>query len=175
MRRGKFLVWFVLTSTVIALGQAQKLGFSDAAAPPFIVRMQRTGPGKDVCAIVRGDGLFHVEQETSNDLEVAEGVLSEEELAALKTVLSEKGLVALTQQAITVPLMIRESDKLQISILRPPLTQNLIFLDRESRRPFDPFLKPLLHWMDILQSHSHGALDERRGSNQLFTTPQETI
>jgi hypothetical protein len=91
---------------------------------------------------VRGDGLFHVEQETSNRVDIAEGILDEAELAALKTVLSNQELAAVDQQKIPVPLMISERDALQISIPRSPSTQNIKFVDRESRRPFDKFIEP---------------------------------
>jgi hypothetical protein len=162
----KLLLWFVVSSAAaFAWDQAQKPGFADPGALPFIVRIQRTRSGKGTCAIVRGDGLFHVEQETSNHLEIAEGILDDGELAALKTVLSEKELAALTQQKIPVPLMITERDVLQISILRSPVTQNLTFLDRESRSPFDEFIDPLLHWMDILQKHPQTKVDEYSGRN----------
>ena len=146
--RSTLLLWVVVTLEPLACPQTQQLKFADPAALPFIVRLQRTRPDKFVCAIVRGDGLFHVEQETSNRVEIAEGTLDAAELAALKTVLSNQELAALDQQKIPVPLMISERDALQISILRSPSTQNIKFVDRESRRPFDKFIDPLLHWMD---------------------------
>jgi hypothetical protein len=164
------LLWFVVSLAALASGQTQKLEFADSGALPFIVRMQRTRSDRNVCTIVRGDGLFHVEQETSNHVEIAEGNLEGGELAALKAALGNKELAALTQQKIPVPLipvpvMFSQPDVLQFSILRSSLTQNLAFVDRESRRPFDAFIDPLLHWMDLLQRHPQAKLDEYSARN----------
>lgn len=112
-----------------------------------------------------GDGLFHLERETASRIEVLEGVLGDLELADVKGALNERRLAELTQQRITVPLLTTERDTLNVSILRSPFTQNLTFMDRESRRPFDEFITPLLHWMDALQKHSHPTLDEYSGRN----------
>jgi hypothetical protein len=166
----KLLLWFVVTLEALACAQTQKLEVAPLAVPPFIFRIQRTRSDRNACAIVRGDGLFHVEQETPNRLEVAEGTLDDGELAALKTVLGNKDLAALTQQKIPVPLipippMFSERDVLQISILRSSFTQNAAFPDRESRRPFDEFVDALLHWMDLLQKHPRTKLDEYSARN----------
>jgi hypothetical protein len=168
--RHKLLLWFVVTLEALASGQTQKPEVADPAALPFIFRIQRTRPDRDVCAIVRGDGLFHVEQETPNRLEIAEGTLDDGELTALKTGLGNQELAALTQQKIPVPLipvspMFSQRDVLQISILRSSFTQNIAFPDRESRRPFDEFIEPPLHWMDLLQKHSHTTRDEFSARN----------
>jgi hypothetical protein len=154
-----------LAASVVSLAQAQKPTFSDPAAPPFLVRLQRITSGRDICALVRGDGLFHVERETSNHFEGMEGLLNDSELASLRAVLNNHDLIALSQRQIAVPLAITERDELRISILRSPLTQNLTFLDRESRHPQDDFIQPLIQWIDVLQKHSHAALEEYSGRN----------
>lgn len=158
-------VWFILVVNLPAFGQTQKPAFSDPTAPPFLVRLQRTTSDRDVCALIRGDGLFHLERQTGSRFEALEGVLDEPELADVKRVLNEKELAELAQQNIAVPLLMTERDVLRISILRSPFTQNLTFLDRESRRPFDNLITPLLKWMDALQRHSHTTLDEYSGRN----------
>jgi hypothetical protein len=117
--------------------------------------------------------LFHVERETGRRVEVSEGSLDESELAAVRDALNGKELVALSQQRISIPLVMTERDEVRISILRSPLTQNLTFLDRESRRPFDDFITPLLRWMDVLQKHSHTTLDEYSGRNNCLP-PRKT-
>jgi len=96
---------------------------------------------------------------------VSEGTLDDAELADLKAVLSNEDLAALSQEKITVPLVMTERDEFLLSILRSPLTQNLTFIDRESRRPFDSFINPLLHWIDELQHHPHTSLGEFEGRN----------
>lgn len=163
----------ILVVNLLAFGQTQKPAFSDPMAPPFLVRLQRTTSDRDVCALIRGDGLFHLERETASRFEVLEGVLDEPELDDVKLVLNEKELAELTQQRIAVPLLTTERDTLRISILRSPFTQNLTFLDRESRRPFDNLITPLLHWMDALQKHSHTTLDEYSGRNNCLP-PRKT-
>ena len=157
-------LWFILVVN-LAFTQPQKPAFSDPTAPAFLVRLQRSTSDRDVCALIRGDGLFHLERETSSHLEVSEGVLDDSELADVKAALNERRLAELTQQRITVPLLTTGQDTLNVSILRSPLTQNLTFIDRESRRPFDEFITPLVQWMDALQKHSHTTLDEYSGRN----------
>jgi hypothetical protein len=163
------LFWFVVTLEALACAQTQQAEVAGQPAPPFIFRVQRTRSDRDACAIVRDDGLFHAE-ETSNRVRVVEGTLSNSELAALKTALGNKELAALTQQTIPVPLipvspLFSERDVLQISILRFSFSQNVAFPDRQSRRAFDEFIDPLLHWMDLLQKHSHTERDEDSGLN----------
>ena len=157
-------LWFILVVN-LAFTQPQKPVFSDPTAPPFLVRLQRTTSDRDVCALIRGDGLFHLERETVSHFEVSEGVLDDSELADVKGALNERRLAELTQQRITVPLLTTGRDTLNISILRSPFTQNLTFMDRESRRPFYEFITPLLRWIDALQKHSHTTLDEYSGRN----------
>jgi len=139
--------------------------FSDPAAPSFIVRLQRNQSDKNVCAIVRGDGMFHVESETTNHFEASEGTLDDTELADLNAVLRNSDLAALRQKKITSPLVMTEKDEFVLSILRSPLTQDLVFMNRESRRPFDSFINPLLRWLDALQHHAHTSLGEFVGRN----------
>jgi hypothetical protein len=169
MRPGhKLLLWFAVTSQVVACAQTQKREVADPAAQPFFFRIRRSRLDKAVCAIVRADGFFHMEQETSDHVEIAQGTLDEIELATLKTILGNNGLAALTQQnipaaLIPVPTMMSEPEVLQITVLRSSFTQNVEFPDRESRRPFDEFINPLLHWTDLLQKHSRIKLDEDSG------------
>jgi hypothetical protein len=158
-------LWLLLAVSVNLSAQAQKPAFSDPTGPPFLVRLQRITSDRDVCALVRGDGFFHVEREMSNHFVGLEGVLDESELVSLRAALNNRDLAALSQRQVTVPLVISERDELRISILRSPLTQNLTFLDSESRRPYDDFIRPLLRWIDILQKHSHTPLDEYSGRN----------
>jgi len=153
---------------VSSFAQAPRLAFSDPAAPPFIVRLQRIQSDKNVCALVRGDGLFHVESETTNHFEVSEGTLDDAELANLKAALSNSELTALSQKKITSPLVMTEKDEFLLSILRSPFTQDLIFRDRESRKPFDSFISPLLHWIDTLQHYPHTSLSEFQGRHNCF-------
>ncbi len=171
-RRVCLHLWLALAG-LLAFAQAQAPAFSDPAAPPFLVRLQRTTSDHQVCALVRGDGLFHLERETSNRYEVLEGLLKDQELTDLKSALGDHQLAGLTQQKIAVPLVITERDVLRISILRSPFTQNLAFGDRESRRPFDDFISPLVHLIDILQKHPHKALDEFGGRNNCMP-PRKT-
>jgi hypothetical protein len=122
---------------ISSLAQTPQPPFSDPASPAFIVRLQRTQSDKNVCAIVRGDGLFHVESETTNHFELSEGTLDDAELADLKAALSNSDLAALRQKKITSPLVMTEKDEFVLSILRSPLTHDLVFMDRESRRPLE--------------------------------------
>jgi len=150
---------------ISSFAETPKLSLSDPAAPPFIVRLQRTQSDKNVCAIVRGDGLFHVESETAHHFDVSEGTLDNAELADLKAALSNSDLAGLSQKKIISPLVMTAKDEFVLSILRSSLTQDLIFMDRESRRPFDSFINPLLHWLDALQHHAHTSLGEFAGRN----------
>jgi len=158
---------------ILSFAQTPRPAYSDPAAPPFIVRLQRNRSDKSVCAIVRGDGLFHVESETANHFDVSEGTLDDPELANIKAALSNKEIVALSQQQIPSPLLITNRDEFFISILRSPLTQNLTFTDRESRQPFDDFINPLVHWLDALQHHRHTSLGEFEGRNNCM--PQKKL
>jgi hypothetical protein len=164
--------FIVLVGALTANAQSQRLSFSDPAAPPFFVRLQHTTSDREVCVLVRGDGLFHVERETSDRVEVSEGLLDDAELADLRRSLNEKELAALTQQKIAVPLVTTKRDELLISILRSPLTQNLTFPDRASRHPYEEYVAPLLHWLDALQRHTHTPIDEYSGRNNCLPPRQ---
>lgn len=152
-------------ASLLAFGQTQTPAFSDPTAPPFQMRVQHTIAHNDVCALFRADGLFHLERQNGDRFEALEGVLDKAELADVDRMLNEKELVVLAQKNIAVPMKITKRDEVYISILRSPFIQNLTFPDRESRRPFDNLVTPLLHWMDALQKHSHTTLDEYSGRN----------
>lgn len=162
-RTGCATVCILIGASLFA--QVTKLPFSDPAAPPFIVRLQRIQSDKNVCAIVRGDGLFHLESEDTNRVEVSEGALDDRDLTELTAMLNNNELAALTQQKIASPLLMLEKDEFLVSVLRSAVTQNLTFMDRESRRPFDSFINPLVHWLDALQRHPHTSLSEFEGRN----------
>lgn len=154
-----------LLAALSSFGQAPKPAYADPSAPPFIVRLQRRQADRSVCAIVRGDGLFHLESERPSHFVVAEGALSDAELAELKTALANPELAALTQAKIMPPHEPYEPDEFSLNILRPPVTQALLFRDRESRRSFDTLVNPLLHWLEALQRHPQRALDEFHARN----------
>jgi hypothetical protein len=165
MRRRQELLWFLVSSAALVCAQPQKPEVADPVASSFFVRFQRTTSGRDVCAIVRIDGLFHLEEETANRVDVVEGTLDQGELATLKTDLGKKELADLTQQNIPVPLVISEHDVFQLRVLRPTFTQTLSFPDPQSRGPFREFINPLLQWLSLLQKRSHTELDEYSGRN----------
>jgi hypothetical protein len=160
-----YCVILALLVSTSAFAQVATPSFSDPTAPAFIVRLQRIQADRNVCAIVRGDGLFHVESEKVGRVDVSEGTLDQGELANLRTWINDTELAALTQNRIALPLVITEKDEFLISILRSPLTQNLTFMDRQSRKPFDNVINPLLHWIDALQHHPHTSLEEFAGRN----------
>jgi hypothetical protein len=131
-------------------------GYADPAGGKFIVRLQRIGHSdRNVCALVRADGLFHVEKQTLSTIEVSEGTLNNAELLDLKTTLNNEKLADLTQSRISTSLVQKERDQFWVAILRSSTTQNLRFVDRESRRPYDDVVDPLLRWIDTVQHHAH--------------------
>jgi hypothetical protein len=131
-------------------------GYADPAGGKFIVRLQRIGHSdRNVCALVRADGLFHVEKQTLSTIEVSEGSLDDAELLDLRTALNNEKLADLTQSKISTSLVQKERDEFWVAILHSSTTQNLRFVDRESRRPYDDVVDPLLRWLDTLQHHAH--------------------
>jgi hypothetical protein len=109
--------------------------------------------------------MFHVEEETSERVDVAEGTLDSAELDALEADLANNELTELTQEKIPSSLVANELEVFQLGILRHSFTQNLRFQDRESRLPFDRFITPLVRWLRELQKHPHTAIDEYSGRN----------
>lgn len=164
-----FFTFVCVLGAMPIFAQTQRPAYSDPAGGPFLVRLQRIRSDTDVCAIVRLDGLFHLESETATRINVSEGVLDNSELSDLDNAVNNKELSELTQQRIAVPLLTTDQDEFRISVLHSiihfPFTQNLTFLDRESRRPFDDFINPLLRWMDVLQHHPRTSLGGFEGRN----------
>src|SRR5258706_14468959 len=91
----------VLCSITLALPQdAQK---SQPGAIPYLLRLERLLPYRDVCFLFRSDGQYHLGILEPNNPRILEGALSSAALRGLGQISSSEKLAQLRQGAIRTP------------------------------------------------------------------------
>jgi len=138
---------------------------TDVNAPAYLFRMERHLRDTDVCALVRGDGQYHVERLAGEKADIFEGVLALADRQKLKRLLGADELFQLTQEKIVMPMITVDNDKLLLSVLRPGYWQNLTLPDSESRKPFQQSLVPLVKWLEEMEKQKHVRLTEEGARN----------
>jgi hypothetical protein len=103
------------------------------------------------CILVFDDHHYHAEKANhklgkDRDRIVYEGKLSEADWTALVGILESKELRELEVPPRMVPLAIQNTHPYTISVARPNGFQNMEFLTKESLKPYESQVKPLLQW-----------------------------
>ena len=103
------------------------------------------------CAVVFDDRRFHFEKASrrlgrDRERTVYEGQLSQADWDALAAILDRKDLQDVDVPPGVPPLVIEDVHTYSISVARGNKFQNMEFLDKKSRKPYELQLKPLLQW-----------------------------
>jgi hypothetical protein len=134
---------------VVALFLAAALAAAqdESLTKHYIVRLERTTQYEQVCALVRADGSYRLEE--AHQKRVFEGLLLGDGLATLRKLLDDRVLASLSQAQIETPNIEAASfDHLQVTIARDAGWQNLIFRD--------PGRKPAKDQVEALQDFLGG-------------------
>ena len=109
---------------------------TDVNAPAYLFRMERHLRDTDVCALVRGDGQYHVERLAGETADIFEGVLALADLQKLERLLGADELFQLTQEKIVMPMITVDNDKLLLSVYGPVTGKILRYLTPKAESPF---------------------------------------
>jgi hypothetical protein len=134
--------------------------------PTYLMRLERIRKGEDVCVLLRGDGQYHLEFQTGQNVKVFEGELDPDGVRQAIHIVSLDQLFDLEQKRIPEPLLTADDDQVMLAVLRPRDTwQQLTFPDSPSRDPYRDALVPLLEWFDRIQKRKGRSLSEEAGRN----------
>jgi hypothetical protein len=139
---------------------------ADSGTAPYLMRVQRTTPGKATCVLLRRDGEFRFETTHGDSRKVMEGSLPNSELLKVEQMLDNDGLPRLSSEKLASPKTGRPFEVLQISIFRTDHWQNLIFTtDNDNQTATRRSLIPLLKWVESLPRQSHRDMSEDESNN----------
>jgi len=141
---------------VLGIGLAANAGPNDPAkGTPLRLLLSEVQPGtmasEQYCMLVFADRHFHAEKANrkmgkDRDRKVYEGQLSEAGWNELGAILDSKEFRELKVPPSMAPLVIEDSHPYTISVAREKGYQNMEFLTRKSRQPYESQLEPLLRW-----------------------------
>lgn len=124
------------------------------------------------CMLVFADHSFHAERTNRRngkiqEQTVYEGNLAEGDWNNLVGILDNEQFRTIHVQRTAAPLVVEDAHAYTIAVARGKETQNMEFLDNESRKPYDAQLKPLFHWWKSMRGRhmtkSDGPPDTRCG------------
>jgi len=148
----------LITILSVALGVGLWAGASSnepASGAALRLVLSEVRPGglasEQYCMLVFDDRHFHSEtahRQKGKDKErkVYEGQLSDSDWNALIAILDAKEFRELRVPPTVPTLVVQESHPYTISVARPSGFQNMEFLTKESLKPYQAQLKPLLEW-----------------------------
>jgi hypothetical protein len=138
---------------------------NSGASYPYLLRLEHSTFTGHSCALLQTTGAFHLEFYHGDDIKVFEGSVPANDLLELEGDLNDESVVDLSQPQVEEPLLSTQIDELQVSIYRGDAWQDLFFRSRDSERPFDRWLQPLVRWLDNLHKLPHRELSEDQGKN----------
>jgi len=134
------------------------------------------------CMLVFDDHHFHAEKAvrtrvgTDKERKVYEGQLSDADWNTVTTIIEAKTFRELRVPSSTPSLVVRDSHPYTISVARANGFQNMEFLTKESLKPYESEVKPLLQWWKssrkLTTSQSNADADSRCSlgdSNAIFS------
>jgi hypothetical protein len=174
MKQFLLLLWAsYLLAVLPALGQPSE----SAASPVYLLRMERGTRAENVCVLVRGDGLFHLERTAPDRSRIYEGSFSASSMQELQQMLDAGELQKLSQDQISVELVSEDLDQLLLAIRRPDQWQKLSFPTAKTRKPFHNSLEPLVKWLDRVKQQPQEMKNATRNRCMppLETTTGQTV
>jgi hypothetical protein len=150
MKRAISLI-FLLGSMSVAADAAGN--DSAASALRLLLSEVQTGAsvGQQYCLLVFEDHHFHAERAHIRmgkdvDRKVYQGQLSDADWNALLGIIDAKAFRDLRVPPGNAPLVLTDPHPYTISVARESQFQNMEFLTKESLKPYEPQVKPLLQW-----------------------------
>ena len=122
-----------------------------------LLRMERAQPGELECVLVGEDGSYRVEKMFRAKTEVFTAPAGSLQIGELQAILANDKFAKLSQADIHQPLITDTIDDLLLAVWRGQSWQQLKFASRDSRKPFQEFMSPLLHWFQDVQKRRVGA------------------
>jgi hypothetical protein len=122
-----------------------------SGTPSYLMRLVHAGNYENICALVRGDGQYHLERETAQKTEIFEGALSPQDLEHIEHLLSAGELFDLTEEKIVKPPLAEHDGEVILSVHRPGHWQNLTFPVSSSWEPYHESVVPLVQWLEEMR------------------------
>ena len=146
----------IILSVLLGIGLMGHAG-SDQAAKDRALRLllsevlPNMAVSEQYCMLVFDDHNVHAEMAhrargKDRERKVYEGRLSDSDWDALTAILDEKRFRELHVPTSLPALVVHDSHPYTISVARPSGFQNMEFLTKESLKPYESELKPLLRW-----------------------------
>jgi hypothetical protein len=152
----------VLLGMVLAANAGADEGAKQAALRLVLSEVQAGAMGSEqYCILVFDDHRFHAEKAHSIRGKVQErrayqGQLSDGDWNTLTAILDAKQFRELHVPAGTPALVVNDSHPYTISVARQNGFQNMEFLTKESLKPYESELKPLLQWWKSARNLARG-------------------
>ncbi len=132
----------------------------------YLLRLERVRYQQGVCVLLWGDGRYHLELHSPENVRIFEGTLDSGETRSLVGIVSGDQLYRLDQSQIENPFLPTGDDRVIVSVLRSgDKWQILYFPDAPSREPYRTSLNPLLDWLDRMEKRKGRKLSEEQGRN----------
>jgi hypothetical protein len=145
-----------ILSVVLGIALAANPGSNEGAKGPALrILLSEVQPGtlasEHYCMLVFDDHHFHAEKAhhikgKDQERKVSEGQLSDADWNALNAILDSKQFRELHVPPSAPALVVHDLHPYTISVARQNGFQIMEFLTKESRRPYESELKPLLRW-----------------------------
>ena len=150
-----------ILSIVLGIGLVANAASTDKAKDaPLRLLLSEVQPGtmasEQYCMLVFDDHRFHAERAhrkmgRDQERKVYEGQLSDTDWKALIGILDTKEFRELRVPPSVPALVLHDPHPYTISVARQSGFQNMEFLTKESLKPYDSELKPLLRWWKSLR------------------------
>jgi hypothetical protein len=154
----------------LALARAQESPFD--STEHFFFRMTHSESSRATCVLVQEDGKFHLEQGHGKAVQVFEGTLSPDRLAALHSLLNDDRFLQLLPEAVSSSLLPTGFDETLISVPRDGRWMNLRFLSGMSSESNRPLLEKFMKWENGVLKGSHQKLREESSRNNCLPANQ---
>lgn len=173
--KSKVTILFLLLGVcLLANAASDQTAKSDALRLLMSEVQPSMASSEQICMLVFDDHRFHVEKARrargkDRDRKVYEGRLSDSDWNALNAILDTKQFRELRVPPNGPALVVQDTHPYTISVARQKGFQNMEFLTKESLKPYESELKPLLRWWkserDMHIPESHTDVDSRCSLN----------
>jgi hypothetical protein len=151
IRSGMSILSLLLGIGLLANAASDQAAKNDALRLLISEVQPSMASSEQICMLVFDDHRFHVEKAhrargKDRDRKVYEGRLSDGNWNALNDILDAKQFRELRVPPSIPALVVQNSHPYTISVARQKGFQNMEFLTKESLKPYESELKPLLRW-----------------------------
>lgn len=157
---------------LVVLGVLAAQAQQTDATENFIFRMAHSEGPSASCVLVQSGGKFHVEQIHRKSVQVFEGTLSPDRLAALQSLLDDQPFRELLPDAVSSSLLPTGFDETMISVPRDGRWMNLRFIAGTSGDRNRTLIERFVKWETGILKSSHQKLREESGRNNCLPASQ---